>query len=188
MIHAEIAGVEMRFETTPGLFSPGGVDAGTAAMLAAVSFDPGDKVLDLGCGYGVVGVFAAISLRPAAVWMVDSDPEAVKIARRNVALNGVAGVTVIASDGFRDLRESGFTKILSNPPYHADFSVPKHFIEKGFNRLVLGGSLWMVTKRDAWYRNKLRAIFGGARVVTAGDYFVFEAVKKSSSYANAAGG
>jgi 16S rRNA (guanine1207-N2)-methyltransferase len=188
LIHAEIAGVEMRFETAPGLFSPGRIDDGTAAMLAAVSFEPDDKVLDLGCGYGVVGVFAAISLRPAAVWMVDGDPEAVKVARRNAVLNGVAGVTVIASDGFRQIRETGFTKILSNPPYHADFSVPKHFIEKGFNRLVLGGSLWMVTRRDAWYRNKLRAIFGGVRVLAAGDYFVFEAVKKSARYANVAGG
>jgi 16S rRNA (guanine1207-N2)-methyltransferase len=94
----------------------------------------------------------------------------------------------VLSDGFRDFRESGFTKILSNPPYHADFAVPKHFIEKGFNRLVVGGAMFMVTKRELWYRKKLEAIFGGVRVRRVDDYFVFEAIKKTSQYANAAPG
>lgn len=81
------------------------------------------------------------------------------------------------------MSETGFTKIISNPPYHLDFSVPKHFIEKGFNRLALGGSLWMVTKRLEWYRNKLGAIFGGCRVHEVGGYYVFEATKVRTSYA-----
>ena len=58
-------------------------------------------------------------------------------------------------------------------------------IEKGFNRLVVGGALWMVTKRDAWYRNKLSAIFGGVRAEFVDGYWVFEAVKKRAAYASA---
>jgi len=54
----------LRFETAPSLFSPGGVDPGTAAMLARAELQPGDKVLDLGCGYGVVGVYAAMIADP----------------------------------------------------------------------------------------------------------------------------
>jgi 16S rRNA (guanine1207-N2)-methyltransferase len=92
---------------------------------------------------------------------------------------------VALSDGFRGFHESGFTKILSNPPFHADFAVAKHFIEKGFNRLVVGGALFMVTRRELWYRKKLEAIFGGVRVRRVGDYFVFEAIKKTSQYGNA---
>jgi len=49
------------------------------------------------------------------------------------------------------LRATGFTKILCNPPYHTDFSVAKHFIEKGFNRLAIGGAMWMVTKAFEGY-------------------------------------
>jgi len=98
--------------------------------------------------------------------------------------NGVEGVHIELSDGFRSLRESGFTKILCNPPYHVDFSVAKHFIEKGFNRLTLGGAMWMVTKRHKWYQNKLTSVFGGARVTEQDTYFVFQAVKKRASYAN----
>jgi 16S rRNA (guanine1207-N2)-methyltransferase len=184
VIRTTLDGVELRFETAPGLFSPAGVDPGTAAMLAAVRFEPHDKVLDLGCGWGLVGVYAATLIGADRIWMVDDDPHAVTLAARNAARNGVEGVTVVQSDGVQALNETGFTKILCNPPYHADFAVPKRFIEKGFNRLAIGGSLFMVTRRDAWYRNKLTAIFGGVRVRNDAGYFVFEAVKKSATYAN----
>ena len=176
---------ELRLWTEPGLFAQRGVDAGTLAMLSCVTFQPDDKVLDLGCGYGVVGIVAAKTARPQNVFLVDIDPLAVSAAAKNVESNGAAGATVALSDGFHDFHESGFTKILSNPPFHADFAVPKHFIEKGFNRLAVGGAMFMVTKRELWYRKKLEAIFGGVRVRQIGEYFVFEAIKKMSQYANA---
>ncbi len=116
--------------------------------------------------------------------MVDNDPEATRHAAKNLVLDGVEGVRVLSSDGFRELRESKFTKIVCNPPYHVEFSVPKHFIEKGFNRLEVGGSLWMVTRRKTWYLNKLRSVFGGARVQEVNSYFVFKTAKKSLTYAN----
>lgn len=184
MIEAHVFGLDLKFHTDPALFSPRALDAGTLAMLARVTFEPGDKVLDLGCGYGLVGVVAAERIGPERVWLLDKDPLAVACAARNLALNGVEGAVCLESDGFRSLDETGFTKILCNPPYHQDFALAKHLIEKGFNRLAIGGTLWMVTKREAWYRNKLSAIFGGVRVHRDDEYCVFEAVKKSASYAN----
>jgi 16S rRNA (guanine1207-N2)-methyltransferase len=93
-------------------------------------------------------------------------------------------VTVILSDGFDNLGEAGFDLILCNPPYQADFAVPRHFIEKGFNRLVIGGRMLMVTKRELWHRKKFTAIFGGVTVHRVEDYVVFEAVRKRDRYAN----
>lgn len=183
MLDVTIGAVALRLQTEPGLFSPQRADAGTLAMLSLITFEPHDKVLDLGCGYGLVGILAAHHVPPARVVMVDNDPVAVAVARRNADANGVPGVTVSLSDGFRGTQDAGFTKIISNPPYHADFSVPKHFIEKGFNRLVLGGTMWMVTKRREWYRNKLIAIFGGCIVHELGGYYVFEATRLRSNYA-----
>ena len=119
--------------------------------------------------------------------MLDNDPEAVRCAAHNARENGVAAIRVELSDGFRNCRETGFTKILCNPPYHTDFSTAKHFIEKGFNRLAIGGALWMVTHRDTWYRNKLTSIFGGVRVLCQDSYFVFQGVKKRAEYASRAG-
>lgn len=184
MIRTSIGGLKLAFETAPGLFSPSAIDGGTLAMLRHAEIGPGDKVLDLGCGYGVVGVYAARLTDPSQVWLTDVDPRAVELARRNLRRNGVDGATVVESDGLADLSETGFTKILSNPPYHVDFAVPKRFIEKGFNRLAMGGRMFLVTKRDRWYQNKLRAIFGGVRIYRESSYFVFEAWKTSTQYAN----
>jgi 16S rRNA (guanine1207-N2)-methyltransferase len=176
--------VHLGFQTEPGLFSPQSIDEGTASLLANIQFRENDKVLDLGCGYGVIGIYAAKRLDPKEVFLVDNDRAAVECAKRNAHFNGVESAHIQYSDGFRELNENGFTKILCNPPYHTDFSVAKHFIEKGFNRLIIGGSMWMVTKREDWYRNKLKSIFGGVRVTRQNTYFVFEAIKKSDSYAN----
>jgi 16S rRNA (guanine1207-N2)-methyltransferase len=183
VIQTNILGIDLKLETTEKLFSPGRLDDGTLAMLKQVRFASDDKVLDLGCGYGVVGVAAAKLIGPEKVFLLDNDPLAVACAARNLELNGMAAANCVLSDGFRGFSETGFTKILCNPPYHADFSVAKHMIEKGFNRLIVGGTLWMVTKRDAWYRNKLSGLFGGVRVHPMDGYFVFEAIKKSATYA-----
>ena len=143
------------------------------------------KVLDLGCGCGVVGVTAAKKCGPENVLMADVDPEAVKTAQKNAEANGVHGVKAVCSDGFRNIDDAGFDLILSNPPYQTDFAVAKHFIEKGFNRLKVGGRMMMVTKRLDWYRNKLRSVFGGVRVQEIDGYFVFIAQRRSQCYAGA---
>lgn len=182
MIKACIKGIDLVFETSQQLFSPRQIDAGTLAMLSFVEFSSGQKILDLGCGYGVVGILAAKFTDPANVYMVDVDEEAVGYSAKNAGLNGVVGVHVLRSDGLEALDEAGFDLILSNPPYHTDFSVAKRFIEKSFNRLKIGGRLLMVTKRRDWYRNKLASVFGGVKVHEAGGYFVFEAERRSVSY------
>jgi 16S rRNA (guanine1207-N2)-methyltransferase len=182
MIKNEINGIELTFETDGTVFSPNSIDRGTLAMLGAVGFMPSDKILDLGCGYGVVGIYAAKLIGPDRVVMSDIDPKCVELSEKNAEINGVSGVKIIVSDGFRNIRETGFTLILSNPPYHADFSVPKHFIVKGFNRLRLGGKIVMVTKRREWYKNKFAAIFGGVKIIESDGYFVFTAEKRGSKY------
>ncbi len=184
MIITSLKGIDLRFETAETLFSPRAVDPGTLAMLSTIEFQPADKVLDLGCGYGVVGILAAKLIGSGRVVMLDNDPLAVEYAKANAALNGVPGARVVRSDGFVDLKEGGFTKIICHPPYHVDFSVPKAFIEKGFNRLILGGRLYMVTKRLDWYKNKIAAIFGGVVVQEIDGYFVFMAERRSARYAS----
>ena len=185
LIVAELMGHRLELETRPGLFSPTRADRGTLAMLSVARFEPGMRVLDLGCGCGLVGILAAKLCGPANVVMSDIDPLAVEVAARNAARNGVAGVKAVVSDGFAQLTDAGFDLILSNPPYQSDFSVAKGFIEKGFNRLKPGGRLLMVTKRREWYRNKLVSIFGGVRISEVDGYFVFSAQRRGMRYAAA---
>lgn len=173
----------LEIETTEGLFSPRGADAGTLSMVSAVELESGQKLLDLGCGAGLVGIAAAKVLGEENVWMTDVDPAAVRCAAENAKRNGVENVHLCCGDALDAVDASGFDWILSNPPYHADFPVAKKFIEKGFNRLKLGGKLVMVVKRELWYRNKLTAIFGGVRMQEISGYFVFTAEKRSERYA-----
>ncbi len=152
-------------------------------MLSMVNFTNGDKVLDLGCGYGVVGILAAKIIGDENVIMTDKVSMAVHISRENAILNMVPNIRIYQSDGFRNLDEKDFTLILSNPPYHVDFKIPKEFIEKDFNRLTIGGRMYMVTKRKDWYKNKFISIFGGVKIWEIEDYYVFMAVKMNSTYA-----
>ena len=186
LLQVEILGQQVSLETRPGLFSPEHVDRGTLAMLSHVKIASGMRIMDLGCGCGVVGIVAAKIAGEENVFMSDADPMAVATARRNAERNGVSGVHVCVSDGFQSVDASGFDLILSNPPYQTDFSVAKGFIEKGFNRLKIGGKLYMVTKRRAWYKNKMISVFGGVEIRETDGYYVFIAERRSLQYANKA--
>ena len=186
LLEAEVLGQEISLETQKGLFSPEHIDRGTLAMLSHVKFDSGMRIMDLGCGCGIVGIVAAKITGEDNVFMSDADPKAVETARRNAERNGVGGVTLFISDGFWDVDANDFDLILSNPPYQTDFSVAKGFIEKGFNRLKIGGKLYMVTKRREWYKNKIISVFGGVEIRETDGYFVFIAQRRNLNYAKKA--
>lgn len=182
MLSVNIKNIDLNFNTSMEVFSPQNVDKGTLAMLSTVVFKHDDKVLDLGCGYGIVGILSAKIVGAMNVVMTDIDDKAVRLAGENIVLNDVKEVKLYQSDGFKNINEKDFTLILSNPPYHVDFAIPKAFIEKGFNRLAIGGKMYMVTKRKDWYKNKLVSIFGGVKITEINGYYVFMAEKKTTTY------
>lgn len=175
---------EFDLESPARLFSPAGPDEGTLAMLSQVELEEGQTLLDLGCGSGLVAIWAAKQLGAENVSMIDVDRLAVETAKQNAKNNGFGNIQAFRSDGFANYPIAELDWILSNPPYHADFSVAKHFIEKGFNRLKVGGRMVMVTKRELWYKNRFIAIFGGVKIAKAGGYFVFTAQKRTEQYGN----
>src|SRR5215468_801544 len=101
MISAKINGIELKLETDPHLFSPAHADRGTLALLSTIAFEANDKVLDIGCGYGLVGIYAAKLIGGIRVWMSDNDPVALEFTSRNLEINETPGAHVVLSDGFR---------------------------------------------------------------------------------------
>lgn len=184
MIDIEIKNIKLQFITDDNLFSPKKIDIGTLSMLEEIDFNLENKVLDLGCGYGVVGILAAKIIGEDKVVMCDIDDNAVNISKNNASLNGVGNIYTVKSDGVKDININDFSIILSNPPYHTDFSVAKHFIEIGFYKLVLNGRFVTVTKRFDWYKNKLTSIFGGVKVIEKNGYYIFISEKRSNMPAN----
>lgn len=178
MIETTIKNIELKFNTENTVFSPLSIDKGTLAMLSQVDFTTEDMVLDLGCGYGAVGLTAAKIIGEERVILCDISEDAVRLSKNNALLNDLAHMDIRRSNAYENIPEQDFTLILSNPPYHTDFSVAKCFIETGFRKLRLGGKMVMVTKRLDWYKNKLTAVFGGVRVKEIDGYYVFTAEKR----------
>lgn len=172
--------LSLEFETNESVFSPKGLDVGTKAMLKAAVINDQDRILDLGCGYGFVGIYLAKRYPEAAVTMTYISANAIDLTTKNAQRNDVAP-EIVLSEGFKEISDKTFDVILSNPPYHVDFSVPKEFIEKAYRQLALNGKLYMVTKRRKWYENKIRSVFGYVKVTEADDYYVFYAEKRAKN-------
>jgi 16S rRNA (guanine1207-N2)-methyltransferase len=170
--------VKYTFNTIESLFSFRQIDTGSIEMIKRVDLKEDSKVLDIGCGYGVVGIWAASKIGAKNVVMSDVNEEAVKMASENAKLNNVGDVKIIHSNGFKNIEDSEFTVIMSNPPYHTDFSVAKEFIEGSYKHLQMGGLLVMVTKRFDWYKNKIQSVFGGVKWVESEGYYIFMAEKR----------
>jgi 16S rRNA (guanine1207-N2)-methyltransferase len=171
----------LAIETDPQLFAPRQADAGTLAMLDKVQLRSDDRVLDLGCGCGLVGLAAAKALRPEQVVLVDIDPLAVRLARLNAEQNSCPTVRIVEGDGPAAVMPERFTLILCNPPYHTDFSVARRLIEQSWRQLEDGGRLYLVVKRLAWYQNKMASVFGGVRVWSENGYFVLASEKRTAA-------
>lgn len=171
-------GIDLDLDTTPELFSPTAPDKGTLAMLTAAEITPSDKVLDLGCGCGIAGIYAAKITGAHNVTMTDVLPIAAETAQQNAIKNNVPDITVLCGNAYENIRDTDFTLILSNPPYHTDFSVARSFIEGAYRHLATGGRMVMVTKRHLWYKNKLTSVFGGVKVTQTDGYYVFISEKR----------
>ena len=178
MFHINYKDIELKLKTSERVFSPMAIDKGTLAMLSVVEFHENDKVLDLGCGYGPVGIIAAKMIGKENVVLCDISEDAIQLAKENSISNELEGLKIIKSNGVKDVEDTDFTLILSNPPYHVDFSVPKAFIEESYKKLVPSGRMIMVTKRKEWYKNKLISVFGGVRINEVEGYYVFTAEKR----------
>ncbi|MDE6233235.1 MAG: methyltransferase [Lachnospiraceae bacterium] len=179
MIECTINGICLKMHTESSLFSPNYIDKGTITMVSKIEFQTGQKILDLGCGYGVIGIYAAHFSGAENVTMVDINPIAIELAKKNAIYNDLRSINIFQSDGLNNIIEQDFDLILSNPPYHADFNVPKNFIESGFHHLKYGGSMVMVTKRYKWYKNKLKSVFGGVKVIEENGYYIFISQKRA---------
>ncbi|MDP3487855.1 MAG: methyltransferase [Bacillota bacterium] len=172
----EAGGKTLALQAGAGVFSSDALDAGTKALLDVVQWHSG-RVLDLGCGNGVVGL-TAHAKGATEVTMLDSDLRALRWARENAERNH-SKVHIVASDGLRELDGSQqFDLILSNPPYNSDYSVAKGFIEDGYKALAMGGAIWLVVKNSDWYRNKMKTVFGGSKVIEQDGYAIITAEKR----------
>ncbi|HEX3053886.1 MAG TPA: methyltransferase [Aggregatilineaceae bacterium] len=169
---------EITIVTQPGVFSWDHLDKGTELLLDHLGVKAGDEVLDIGCGYGIIGIAAARV--GANVVMVDDDLLAVRCAQGTVAANGLeAQCTVIASDVTSEIHGRKFDLVLSNPPFHKGLDVTTGITQRLVNEaadvLKPGGRLRIIANRFLPYDRMLRERFGHVqRVAETISYYVLE--------------
>jgi 16S rRNA G1207 methylase RsmC len=139
-----LRGYPFVFHTTWGLFSPRGIDEGTRLLVDHLDIGSDERGLDLGCGYGPLGLVIAREASQGSCVMVDKDFVAVEYARRNAAINGITNVDVRLSDGFRHLNDQRFTLVVSNLPAKTTKEHYHLFFYDAWERLEPGGRIYVV--------------------------------------------
>lgn len=138
-------GNDLTFVTDAGVFSRDGLDRGTEVLLEALPPLEG-RVLDLGCGWGAMGVALGKRYPALDIVMTDINSRAVELARRNLAENGVTAA-VLQGDGF-DAVEGRFDAIVTNPPIRAGKAVIYGLFARARDYLEPDGALYVVIRKQ----------------------------------------
>jgi 16S rRNA (guanine1207-N2)-methyltransferase len=133
---------ELLFRTSQSLFSAHEVDAGTRFLLRSIveaAYPPPQKILDVGCGYGPLGLTLKVLYPQNAVTLTDRDALAIDYARQNAALNNLPGIQAYGSLGYDDIRDNDFDLIVSNIPGKAGEPVIAYLLREAQFYLKPGG-------------------------------------------------
>ncbi len=173
-IRFTIAGQAYDLTTEAGVFSKQGLDFGSRLLLESLEMPEGSSVLDLGCGYGPIGIVCARRFL-AKVWMADINERAVKTAEANAKANHIAA-TVVVSDGFSAI-EGTFDYIVTNPPIRAGKTTIYGWFERARQFMNPGGSLVLVIRKDqgaASAETELKRLYESVAIIgKKSGYFVF---------------
>jgi 16S rRNA (guanine1207-N2)-methyltransferase len=136
----------LTFVLDRGIFSSRGLDPGSALLIQNLGVAPTDRVLDLGCGWGAVGVAAAKSARDGHVVLTDVNRRAARLARQNLARNRVRNAEVRVGPFFQPVPDERFDVIATNPPYRIGRAQILRLLEEAPAHLAPGGRLLLVGK------------------------------------------
>jgi 16S rRNA (guanine1207-N2)-methyltransferase len=159
-IEEDIRGGSFRFLTSSNVFSKDRVDLGTRFLLETMPLPlPGAKVLDLGCGYGVIGIVLARLVAGLRATLADVNVAAVELTRRNCTLNGVEA-DVVASDGLDRLALSDLSLVVTHFPLHIEAAQLQRILEESRDALAPGGELIGVALNSYDVRRTVQQVFG----------------------------
>lgn len=182
-IQAVLRGTRFVFWTAASVFSRDYVDFGSRLLIETLDVPQGARVLDVGCGYGPIGIAVAKTVPGVTVDMVDINERAVALAQENAAENGVADrVRAFVSDGYAQVN-GVYDVIVTNPPIRAGKDVVYAIFEGAKAHLSSGGSLWVVIHKKQGApsaERKLAELYGAVeRVARKKGYHVFRVTRSA---------
>ena len=178
----EINGITMKLLTDNGVFSKNNVDEGSYAFLKVLlPLDLGNRILDLGCGYGTIGLTLAKAHEEARITLADVNPRAVALCERNAGLLNLSPrVTILQSDIYSKI-EGQYDSIVVNPPIRAGKRVTYAMYEGAKQRLIDGGSLFIVIRKAQGAPSAsayIESLFGNITLLKRDKgYYIYQAKK-----------
>ena len=179
----EIADMKLKFRSCDNIFSKNQIDDGTRTLLNTIfeQLNLKGNGLDVGCGYGVIGL-ALIKKLNVNCDMIDVNGTAVELALHNLMINGVrSGGKVFKSNGFDNVTES-YDFIVTNPPIKTGKVLLFELMEGCFNHLKSGGTLTLVIRKDHGeesLKKKLIEVFGNCEILKRNKgYYILHCVKQ----------
>ncbi|MFC1454624.1 class I SAM-dependent methyltransferase [Candidatus Undinarchaeota archaeon] len=167
LVISNLRGTEYEFLTCSGLFSWNEIDHGTWTLIKYMQVNPTDKVLDLGCGFGAIGLVAASLCPQGSVLLTDTNYRAVQVVRKNIDRLKTTNVKARRSDLFAKIPEK-FDTILTNPPISAGRETVYKFITESKEHLYPGGTLQLVArhaKGGERLQEKIIEVFGNCEIL-----------------------
>ena len=183
LIKCNLRGLPFEFLTSSGVFSHRRIDNGTRLLVEEMELPDAGRVLDIGCGYGALGIAAARLKLKLEVWMTDINPRAVRLAEENATRNGVHNVIVKQGNLYSPVGDTMFATVVTNPPISAGITkVVEPMITHAYRYLDPGGALQLVVQSNKGGRILAEIIeetFGEAQVLARGSgYRVLKGEKK----------
>ncbi len=172
--NAELGGRPLTLTSTWGLFSPREIDEGTRLLLQHLAIEPGDDCLDLGCGYGAIGLTLATLAPLGQTLMVDKDFVAINYANRNIEINGISNAQAHLSNGFDQIApRRQFDLIASNIPAKVGKELLAILLHDAHARLRPGGRLYLVTISGLrqYMKRNLTEVFGNYDKLKQGTHY-----------------
>ena len=182
VLDVELLGSKFNLHTRWGVFSPRSIDEGTLLLMKYISADENDVCLDLGCGYGPIGLALARHCYKGQVHMVDKDFVAVELANYNAKNNGITNAKAYLSDAFTHVpNEIRFDQIISNIPAKVGREQLSVILYDAYDALETGGKITVVTINGLkdFIKANFKSVFGNYKKIKQGQkYIISQAVKQ----------
>ena len=175
-----LCGHPLTFHSTWGVFSPREIDEGSRLLLDLMPIQPADDCLDLGCGYGPIGITMAKQAPQGQTLMVDKDFVAVDYANKNIQLNTLPNAHAMLSNGFSAIGERRFDVIASNIPAKVGNEMLTLFLYDALAHLKPGGRLYVVTINGLrqYIKRNFQEVFGNYDKLKQGKSYTVAMAKK----------
>lgn len=174
LIPLVIHGVSLQFVSYSSLFSGTQIDEGTRLLLEHIKLPDSGVILDVGCGYGVIGITVAKLNPRLRVYMVDINKLAVKVSKLNAKLNNVEDrVVVLEGDRYEPVKNMLFNAIYSNPPLSAGMKVVEDIVLGARDHLTRDGfAQFVLAKGGEYLAREARKTYGYVETVSKKGYIL----------------